>query len=134
MKPPEYRSISNLKVTKVSSTPEFSLNVNLYNPNSVGMKVKDYAFNISIDSLPITSVHLNEVSRAPANSEFAVPVNGTIPLAQLPKLISAGLQSFGSGTKIPVTITGNVVVKKFIFRKNFPVEFHQDIDLNFGQN
>src|SRR5215471_6259655 len=77
LEPPEYRSLNNFSVKNLSNQPEFSCNVKMYNPNHLGVKVKDYTFYIAVANLSITSVHSVEVTRAPATSEFLIPVNGT---------------------------------------------------------
>src|SRR5580765_5327181 len=102
LEPPEYRTLTNFSVKNLSNQPEFSCDVKMYNPNHLGMKIKDYTFDISVANLSITSVHSVEVTKAPPNAEFLIPVNGTLALSQIPALVSAGVQSLSSGNKVPV--------------------------------
>ena len=127
LKPLEFKSVSDLKIEKLTSSPDLSLNLNLHNPNSFGCTLRDFEFNFLLSETQLASIDLKN-NRLPANSDFTLPVSTVTSYDELIKFLPSGISSFNSGKEIPVTLTGKLTLKKFLFRKTFPFEFHSSIN------
>jgi LEA14-like dessication related protein len=128
LKPLEFRSVENFRVSQITSNPQLSFDLKLYNPNTVGAKLKNLNIGFLISEIQLTDLHLDDVIHAGARSEFSVPINISASIAQLSQFLPTGIDLFNSGKSIPVKMDGNVTVKKFIFRRTFPFHFEQMID------
>jgi len=127
LKPLEFRSLSDFKVEKLASTPTLSLNLNLHNPNSFGGTMKEFHINFFLGDVPIATIQLQNI-RMPSQSDFTLPLSANPSYDQLIKFLPSGLSSFNSGKQIPIKLTGSVTVRKFIFKKTLPFEFHDTIN------
>ncbi|HYV91076.1 MAG TPA: LEA type 2 family protein [Chitinophagales bacterium] len=127
LKPLEFRSLSDFKVEKLTSTPSLSVNLNLHNPNSFGGTMKEFHLDFFLSDVPIATIQLQNI-RMPSQSDFTLPLSTNPSYEQLIKLLPSGISSFTSGKQIPVKLTGSVTVKKFIFKKRLPFEFHDSIN------
>lgn len=127
LKPLEFRSLSDFRVSNLTSSPELSINLNLYNPNSVGGKVKDFHLDIFLGEIPLAAIQLQNV-HMPSRSDFTLPLTTNASYQELIKFLPSGIASFNSGKEIPVKLNGSVTVKKFIFKKTLPFEFQDSIN------
>ncbi len=128
LKPIEYRSLKNFNVSALTSRPELSFDLHMFNPNSFGAKLKDFKLELLIGNAKVAEVKLDEVARAAANSEFSIPIGITTSLSDIALFLPAGIELFKSGSMIPIKINGSVTVKKFLFKKTFPLQFEESID------
>ena len=126
LKPVEFRSVSDLKVTNPVLSPQVSANVNFFNPNSVGCTIKNLSVDVSLSSIPLTTISFQN-QHLPSNQEFSLPVSTSIPYSQLIKFIPLGISSLQGGKDIPLEVKGNVTVKKFLYKRTFPLEYHDVI-------
>ena len=127
LRPIEFRSISDFKVKNLTSGPEVSVNLNLYNPNSVGGKVKEFDLDFFLSETQIASLQLKNV-RVGSRREFTLPLSTNASYDQIMKFLPSGLGSFLNGKDIPVNLTGKVTMTKFLFKKTFPFQFHSSIN------
>ena len=127
LKPVEFRSVTDLKVENALLSPTVTANLNFFNPNSIGAKVKEFQIDVAFSQTPLTTVSFQK-QKLPANSEFSLPLNTSIPYTQLVKFIPLGLSSIQNGKDIPVDLKGNITLKKFFFKKTFPFEYHDKIN------
>ncbi len=127
LRPIEFRSVTNFKVKNLTSSPEITVNLNLYNPNSVGGKVKEFNLDLFLSESQLASVQLKNV-RVAAMSEFALPLSTLTSYSQIVKFLPSGINSFLDGKDIPLSFKGTVTLKKFLFKKTFPLEFHDTIN------
>jgi LEA14-like dessication related protein len=127
IRPIEFRSISDFKITNLTSAPEVSVNLNLYNPNSIGGKVKEFDLEFFLSDAQIATIQLKNV-RVGSRREFTLPLSTNASYDQIIKFLPSGLSSFLNGKDIPVNLTGKVTMKKFLFKKTFPFQFHDSIN------
>ncbi|MEO6166815.1 MAG: hypothetical protein ABIO98_04790, partial [Chitinophagales bacterium] len=73
LKPLEYRSLNNFNVSNVTSTPQLTFDLNLFNPNTVGAKLKDFNVELELNGVKLATASLADVSHAGAQSAFTVP-------------------------------------------------------------
>ena len=129
LKPIEFRSISDFKVKNLTTAPELSVNLNLYNPNSVGGKMKEFDLDFFLSETQIATIQLKNV-RVGSQREFTLPLSTVATYDQIIKFLPSGISSFLNGKDIPVNLTGRVTMKKFLFKKTFPFQFHDSINTN----
>jgi len=127
LKPLEFRSLSDFQVHHLASSPELSINLNLHNPNSLGGKVKDFHLDFFLAETPLASIQLKNV-HMPSRSDFTLPLTTSASYEELMKFLPAGIAGFNSGKQIPVKLNGSVTIKKFIFSRTLPFEFHDSIN------
>lgn len=132
--PPEFRSIDNFMVTKFSPRTEYKMDVKLFNPNTIGVKIKELNVVVTVFGSEMNSntVYIeNGAVRIPSKSDFTVPLKGETSMENASVLLQKGLSSlFGGSSAIPVSIKGNIIVKKFIFRKKIKFDFDQNVDMS----
>lgn len=129
LKPLEYRSLNNFSIADVSSAPQLTFDLSLYNPNTLGAKLKDFKVEVEINGIKLAQGQLADVSHAGALSEFTVPLRITTSVEQLSQFLPAGINLFTAGAGIPVHLNGNVTVKKFIFHRTLPFDVQETLDL-----
>jgi LEA14-like dessication related protein len=127
LRPIEFRSVTDFKVQHLTSSPELAVNLNLHNPNSFGGKVKEFDIDFFLGESKITSVALKDV-RVPSGSDFTLPLSTTASYQQLIQFLPSGISSLKSGKDIPLRLSGKVTLKKFLFRKTLPFEFHSTVN------
>jgi len=128
LKPLEYRSINNFNVSKVTSTPQLTFDLQLFNPNTIGAKLKDFNVSLEMNGIKLTEVKLAEVAHAGAQSEFSIPMNVSTSVDQLVRFLPDAFTMFTSGSSINLHLNGSVTVKKFIFHKTFPFDVQEAFD------
>ena len=126
IRPVEYRSVSDFKVRAFTALPEFSVNVNMYNPNTVGCKLKDFSLRFDVANTELAFIQLDELSRVPSRDNFTLPIEGFTTLTALTQLVPVGVNNLFTRQDIPVKLTGQMTVKKFIFKKTFPF-YYEDV-------
>lgn len=124
----EYKRIENLRIEKLSATPQLTMNIVFYNPNGVGCKISDAQINIfsGKDTLG-KAVSLKKVKLKPRN-EFAIPVTSVI---SLPVLIKLSGQVLFSNKDVPVDIKGSFRIRKFIFGRKISFNVHEKFDSKY---
>lgn len=129
LKPLEYRSLNNFSIADVGSAPQLTFDLSLYNPNTLGAKLKDFNVEVEINGTKLAQAQLADVSHAAAQSEFTVPLSINTSIEQLSQFLPAGIKLFTSGANIPVHLNGKVTVKKFIFHRTFPFDVQETLDM-----
>lgn len=125
--PATFKSITNPSLENISAAPAFKMNVNLYNPNHFGVKLKSYGLNVSVDSVQVATLSQNSAMHIPADTDFSIPVQINIPLSSLIKMIPQGANLFLNDVAIPFHLDGTITIKKFIFSKTYPVHLIQNV-------
>ena len=128
IRPIEFRSIDNFKVSQFSILPEVRADVKLFNPNSVGAKIKELKFTVNMGEVEVAKIALDETERAKAHGEFTLPMTGQLSLKDLSKLVPVGLGIIKNKAEIPVILKFDFTVKKFIFKKHFHFEVNEKIN------
>src|SRR5258705_4269252 len=95
LKPLEFRSLSDLKVENLTSTPSLSINLNLHNPNSFGGTMKEFHLDFFMSDVPIATIQLQNI-RMPSKSDFTLPLTTNSSYEQLIKFLPSGISSFNS--------------------------------------
>jgi LEA14-like dessication related protein len=128
LKPLAFKSVSDLSIKNVLTSPEASVNLNLHNPNSFGGKIKDMNLQFFMGNVLLSNIQVSKVTHIPSKQDFTIPITGITSVSELVKFLPAGINSFLSGKDIPVFVTGKVTIKKFLFMKVIPFEFKDNIN------
>jgi LEA14-like dessication related protein len=87
IKDPEFRRVENFGVKSFGiEKVDVGLNVTYYNPNNFGVSVKEAGADFYIDSVYMGKFTQDQEIEVEKNSEFSVPLSGSIPLATALKL------------------------------------------------
>lgn len=127
IEPATFKSITNPSLENISSAPTFKMNVNLFNPNHFGIKLKSYDLNVSVDSVQVATLSQKSAMRIPPDTDFSIPVKIDIPLTSLIKMIPRGTDFFMNDAAIPFHLNGTITLRKFIFSKTYPVHLIQNV-------
>ena len=115
IQPVTISGVNNFQVEDVLLSPKVSFDVNLHNPNSFGLTLKEFKSSAYLDDKLMTDVFIEKKIYVGANSDVA------IPLKSQPSIQDIITTYFGGGkTKGNVRVEGYVTVSKFIFKKKFP--------------
>jgi hypothetical protein len=124
IKPIEFRSIENYKLSKDLQKPEITVDVKLYNPNNWGLKLKKASLDVTSGESTKNSIGTTESLRIKRKSEFTISLSGEASLAEITKI---GIGSLFKGNS-PINFKGEIIVKKWFLRKRFG--FDNSTDLN----
>ena len=128
LKPLEYRSINNIYISGISGKAQLAFDLNLYNPNTVGAKLKDFNVEVELDGVKLATAQLLDVTHAGAQSEFTIPVSLNSSLEDFLRFLPSGISILSSGSDIPIHLNGSLTVKKFLFKKTFPFDVKETLD------
>jgi LEA14-like dessication related protein len=81
MQDPEFRRIERFRIKNLGlQETTIGFDVTYFNPNQFGVTVKETAANIYIDSLFLGTFTQDSTIYVRDNSEFSIPLSGTIPV------------------------------------------------------
>ena len=87
IKDPEYRRLEHFSVKNIDlQKAVIGFSITYFNPNAFGVSVKEAVANVYIDSMFLGKFNQDNTVEVSANSEFSIPVSGSIPLLSLTKL------------------------------------------------
>jgi LEA14-like dessication related protein len=118
--------IKNAEIIKADfSNLEITATCVLFNPNSVGLNLKNADFDVYVNGKKAATIDQNEDVVMPANSDFEFPIKTTINPKELygdkgKGLLGATLQILGN-QKIDVKYEGTIKVGKGAINFNVPV-------------
>ncbi len=122
IKPIEYKSIDNFTISRVGLSPEFKADVHLFNPNKIGAKIKSMTLDVYVNDTKLSSVCMDSKTCIRAVGDFTVPVLAQPSLTDVLRMLPKGISTLFGSKDMPVTIKGEVVIKKFIFSKHYRFE------------
>jgi LEA14-like dessication related protein len=115
IQPVTVSGINNVQVEDVLLSPKVSFDVNLHNPNSFGLTLKEFKTSAYLDNKLMTDVSIENKIYIGGNSDVAIPLKSQ---PSIQDIITTYLS--GNAVKGNVKLEGYVTVSKFIFRKKFP--------------
>jgi len=81
VKDPEFRKVGNFKMKGINPTQTtIGFNVVYFNPNNFGVTVKDADLDVYMDSVYLGKFTQDSTIGVKKNSDFSIPLSGTIPL------------------------------------------------------
>ena len=119
----EFKSLNDFSVSKISTHPELKLNIQMYNPNGVGAKLRSMSMEVKVNNNSLGSVQLDSLTKVGAKQNFDLPLTFETSLGALAGLIPIGISGLMKGKEIPIEFSGEVTVQKFIFKKTFSFDY-----------
>ncbi len=127
-KPLEYSGYETLRISNVSTDPTVNVDVKLYNPNPVGVKIKNVNIMLEVDHKNIGNIELDKSIKIKSKQEFTLPFTFSSTLSQLGTLASPALKNFLTGGEVPLNLAGTFTLQKFIFfRKIYDFEYNDNL-------
>tara|TARA_R110002049_G_scaffold218363_3_gene389849 strand:+ start:726 stop:1172 length:447 start_codon:yes stop_codon:yes gene_type:complete len=128
----ELTEVKELKVLNVSSGKvDFSVNAEIYNPNTFGVTVKGAELDIKLEGIDLGKTKLDESFKVKGNSKEIHQISFNLDISKLslmsiPKLL--GIVSSG-GREVNVEVNGTIKGGAFLINKTFPVSVKQKVPL-----
>ena len=127
IKPIEFKTIDNFTVSRTGLTPELRADVHLFNPNKTAARIQSMTIDVFVNDTKLTSVCMDSKSCVRAVGDFIVPVLAQPSLVDIIKIIPKGLSFLKDNKEIPVNIKGDVVIKKFLFKKHYTFDYTEKL-------
>jgi len=124
-----YKGYDNFHVNGSLQQPEVGVDVTLYNPNPIGVKIKNMDLVIRVNDTAIGTVCLEKPVKLKAHQEFTLPIMMQTSLAQIGTLTAPGLQSLFFDKPLALEISGNITLRKFIFKRSFDFNYEDKLRL-----
>lgn len=127
----QYKGFDDFTVTNILKEPKVQMDLNLYNPNPIGGTIRNMEINIAVDQKTLGSVSLDDKVRIKKQAAFTMPISFTTSVSEMGGILSAGLKSFVGQDEMPLGISGEITIQKFlVFRKTFSFEYKDGIDIH----
>ena len=120
MQDPVFNRISNVNVGKLGlATSEMTFDVEYYNPNKKGGKLKEAQGEAWIDSSYLGHFIVDTLIDIPRHANFVLPVKLSMDMKYFLKLSMSGFKN----EEVLVTIKGNARVGRSGVYKKFPINY-----------
>lgn len=131
VKPVEFKSINSFKVEEkpVTSGISIATNVSLYNPNGFKFIINNADIDVFAEGVNLGKLQIPEIVIVNGKEIFSGDFVIEISFA---KVLMAGkkvLSNFKSG-KLQLQLRGTIDAEFLWMKKNFEVDFNENIDLN----
>jgi LEA14-like dessication related protein len=127
----QFSGIENVQVIKLSQQgAEAEITAKIKNPNHTSFTVYKSDLDVSLNGMNAGVAHLTDNVKIKSNSEesytFKVKSDfSKLSLTDLPQLIA-----IATSKNVKVSLKGNLVVGKFFYKRNVPVEVNESVPLN----
>lgn len=117
---PVFNSISNFKIARPGLTKSLvTMDVEYYNPNKQGGKLKEAQGEVWVDSSYLGHFHVDTLINVPPRANFTVPAKLDVDMKYLLKYTMTGFKN----DEVLLTIKGNAKVGKSGFYKKFSINY-----------
>lgn len=121
LRPIKIKEVQGFNVKEFMSNPDMSLVIKMNNPNKVGFTMNNIKLEIYINNDIIASVNQAKKFRVKSNSDFTMPMDLEAK-TDLNSYINIGKGIFSSQV-FKLGVKGNISARKFIFKKEIPLDF-----------
>lgn len=126
----QYTGYENFKVSNVATEPKINVDLKMHYPGPIGATIKDMSLSVSVNDKPIGTVGLADKVHVKRKSDFILPIECNTSLQQLGGVLSSGLSSYFSDKEIPLGLSGEFTIQKFIFfRRTFAFSYSDKLDV-----
>ncbi|MEZ5052844.1 MAG: LEA type 2 family protein [Chitinophagales bacterium] len=127
---PQYKGYSPFTIDKEEAGPVIHTGVLLHNPNPIGVSLRNAEFKVTVNSVELGDISLDESVHIKRKQDFMLPVTFRTTYSSLSGAAMANLPAILSGSPIPLTVEGELRVRKWLFfHKTFAVDYQDKIDL-----
>ncbi len=114
VQPVEVRSVDNFELKDVTSNPYVQFDVNIHNPNSFGLTLKEFQSTAFLGDKMLTDIFIEKKIRIGSNSDISIPLQTKPSLQDITNMV------FSGNSSKDLKVNGYITVKKFLFKKKFP--------------
>lgn len=126
----EYKGIENVSYKSENNTPQITFDLVINNPNNWGLRLSDLNSQVFVADHMIGNALLQNTIKIKRKSDVYIPISLNLSMSDVIALIPTGLSLFGKKSKVNTAVDGDLVLKKFLFKKKYKVNFKQDISLD----
>ena len=121
---PQVKRVTNLQTEGLlTANPHLNFEIEMYNPNSIGLIVTDFRVSVKYGDLSLADIHTDTLQEISALSNFNVPLSFSPTQQQINNIVQSGLGIFAGGGNAKLTGTGTMQLRKFVFNKTFHFSF-----------
>ena len=117
IKPVEVKRLDNFRTELNLQQPEILFDVDVSNPNGFGVTLKKVNVNLGLGDKDLAGISTDRKMRIARRGNTRLPVILKPSYADLSAIAGAGLSEFLGAKKQSVSIRGEIVIGKFLFRR-----------------
>lgn len=117
IKPVEVKRLDNLRTELNLQQPEILFDVAVSNPNGFGVTLKRVDIHLGLGDKNLAGISTERQIRIPRKGDTSLPVVLRPSYSDLSAIAGAGLNEFLGGKKQLISVRGEVVIRKFFFRR-----------------
>ena len=127
---PDFQGVENLKIdVRGLSGARINGDAKFFNPNTRSVTLKGVDVAVSVEGKKVKDIAREYDIKAEPNSDFSVPIDVTISLADLNMgLLSTALSMMNGETK-KVRYQGKAKVKMYGITFNVPFDYEDEVDI-----
>lgn len=126
----ELKGVKNFSIENLSkSGMDLEMDLEIYNPNGIKFKVKEYDLDIMINNIKIGKAKIDEKMVLPRKSTSNHHVNVSASFQNMLVGILPLMMSLKKGKDATIRIVGDVKVGAMMLNKKVDIEFQKDISL-----
>ncbi|MGB3848432.1 MAG: LEA type 2 family protein [Tunicatimonas sp.] len=127
---PDFQGVENLKIdVQGMSGARINGDAKFYNPNSKSVTLKGVNVEVSVENKKVKDIEREYDIRAEPNSDFSVPIDVTISLADLNMGLLSTALSMINGEKKKVRYKGKARVQMYGLTFNVPFDYEDEVDI-----
>lgn len=134
IKPVEFKKAENITTNRTDSALILTFELAMHNPNNWSLRLSEVETEITIDQRPLGKATLTQSVKLKKNSDFMLPVSAKASFQDLIGFSALGINLFLGKQSATAKINGNMVLRKFIFRKKVQFEYQEKIDSKMLQS
>ncbi len=125
----QYKGFDNFKIAGDMKNPSVGVDVTLYNPNPIGVKIKEMNLSVDVNNSKIGTIGIADPVKLKSRQNFTLPVLMETSLDQLQTLTKPGLESLLFEKPLAVEISGTITLRKFIFKKTYDFNYTDQLNV-----
>lgn len=117
IRPVEVKRLDNFRTELNLQQPEILFDVDVSNPNGFGVTLKSVDIHLGLGDKNLAGIKTSRQMRIPRKGNASLPVVLKPSYSDLSAIAGAGLKEFLGGKKQSMSVRGEIVISKFIFRR-----------------
>ncbi len=127
---PDFQGVENLKIdVQGMSGARINGDAKFFNPNNKSVTLKGVNVAVSVENKMVKEIEREYDIRAEPNSDFSVPIDVTISLADLNMGLLSTALSMLNGNKKKVRYKGKARVQMYGLTFNVPFDYEDEVDI-----
>lgn len=125
----QYKGFNNFKLSGDTKNPSVGVDVTLYNPNPIGVKIKTMNLTVDVNHSQLGTIGLDDPVKLKSKQNFTLPIMMETSMDQLQTLTKPGLQSLLFDKPLAFEISGTITLRKFIFKKTYDFNYADELNV-----